>query len=230
MKFESNGLTRSTNFLIAWSACLPFEAFIEKSKVGKAAGDFIMHRECGTLVELNAAAGRAVGKMKATITQRFTISPGGAGGADGDGGPSLEPVQFDVDCDCRFHFFCFKDGAGEWKVKYVKLIYEKDKVVPVDGTRAPTFRKEILDLYPEGYKYLGAAQRMLGHAIDDSLPTPHDHTLWLDLYAKMGEWLDGQADVDLVGPVKAKNGGVAGRNGSQKHGANGNGTGNKTIV
>ena len=169
-----------------------------------------------------------MGKMKATITQRFTISAG-------DGSSSLEPVQFDVDCDCRFQFFCLKDGAGDWKVKYVKLIYEKDKVVPVDGTRAPAFSKDILDQYPEGYKYLGAAQRMLGHGIDDSLPTPHDHALWLDLYVKMGEWLDGQPDVDLVGPVKKKNGSAVSRNGnhlteglerdSEKNGTNGNGNG-----
>ena len=188
-------------FPTAWSRCQPYDVFIEKSKIGKAAGDFIMHRECGTLVELNAAAGRAVGKMKATITQRFSFPPaGGGGGASADGGvpSSLEPVQFDVDCDCRFHFFCLKDGAGEWRVKYVKLIYEKDKVVPVDGTRAPAFRKEVLDQYPEGYKYLGAAQRMLGHGIDDALPTPHDHVLWLDLYEKMEEWLDGRPDVYLL--------------------------------
>ncbi|KAE9389460.1 hypothetical protein BT96DRAFT_1003224 [Gymnopus androsaceus JB14] len=31
---------------------------------GKAKGDFIMHRECGTLVDLNPATNRAIGKMK----------------------------------------------------------------------------------------------------------------------------------------------------------------------
>ena len=182
-----------------------------------------MHRECGTLVELNAAAGRAVGKMKATITQRFRFpSASAADNSSGGGAPSssYEPVQFDVDCDCRFHFFCLKDGSGEWRVKYVKLIYEKDKVVPVDGTRAPAFRKEVLDLYPEGYKYLGAAQRMLGHGIDDALPTPHDHVLWLDLYEKMEQWLDGRPDVDLLSVgshVNGKNGGNGARNGHHHH-------------
>ncbi len=201
-------------FRTAWSRRQPYGVFIEKSKSGKAAGDFIMHRECGTLVELNATTQRAVGKMKATITQRFTMPARGEGGGGDSRVPSsFEPVRFDVDCDCRFHFFCLKDKAGEWKVKYVKLIYEKDKVVPVDGTRAPTFRREILDQYPEGYKYLGAAQRMLGHDIDGRLPTPNDHGLWLDLYEKMQQWLDGWPDIELSsGGVPAKKNGAV-RNG-----------------
>ncbi|KAI1206644.1 uncharacterized protein F4807DRAFT_438783 [Annulohypoxylon truncatum] len=151
-----------------------------------------MHRECGTLVELNPFKSRAVGKMKATITQRFRI-----GGNDSTG---IEPIVFDVDCDCRFHFFCLRDSA--WKVKYVKLVYEKDKLVPVDGKMTPSFAKETLDRYPEGYKYLGAAQSMLGHDVDVCLPTIQSPDLgaanpqWLELYDKMGQWLDGN-DIDL---------------------------------
>ncbi|KAK7751344.1 hypothetical protein SLS62_006750 [Diatrype stigma] len=224
-----------------WSREQPYDVFIEKSKLGKAAGDFIMHRECGTLVELNPDTERAVGKMKATITQRFTLSPslGGGEGAspnDGDGISSFEPVVFDVDCDCRFHFFCLKDGeAGDWKVKYVKLIYEKDKVVPVDGMRAPAFRKEVLDQYPEGYKYLGAAQRMLGHDIDGCLPTPNNHDLWLDLYKKMEQWLDGRPDIGLSSSgsgsggdgdsaiVKTKKNGVVGNGHNHANGHHENG-------
>ena len=45
-----------------------------------------MHRENGTLVDLNPVTGRAVGKMKATITQRFMFPEGAC----------------DVECDCRF--------------------------------------------------------------------------------------------------------------------------------
>lgn len=155
-----------------------------------------MHRECGTLVELSPSNGRAVGKMKATITQRFNIA--------GDDAAGIEPVVFDVDCDCRFQFFCFLDAdTDEWKVKYVKLIYEKDKLVPVDGKTLPRFTKDALDKYPEGYKYLGAAQSMLGHDIDVCLPTPQGlergsaNLLWLELYEKMEQWLDGLTDIDL---------------------------------
>ena len=64
-----------------------------EKKEGKANGDFIMHRENGTLVELNPKNGRTCGKMEATITQRFFFEQEGA---------------CDVECDCRFIFFCKK--------------------------------------------------------------------------------------------------------------------------
>ncbi|KAI1073570.1 hypothetical protein F5B20DRAFT_566638 [Whalleya microplaca] len=156
-----------------------------------------MHRECGTTVELNPTTQRAVGKMKATITQRFSLGAAGP--------PGVDPVVFDVDCDSRFHFFCFKDAeTGAWRVKYVKLIYDKDKLVPVDGKTLPTFTSEVLEKYPVGYRYLGAAQSMLGHDIDVALPTiqgPESgaaHRRWLDLYEAVEQWLEGAEDVDLT--------------------------------
>ncbi|KAK3934089.1 hypothetical protein QBC46DRAFT_274469 [Diplogelasinospora grovesii] len=162
-----------------WSGPQSVDQFIAISKAGKAKGVFIMHRECGTLVELSPEFRRAIGKMKATITHRFTSSDG---------------TEFDVDCDCRFIFFCEKTGT-DWKAKFVKLFYEKDKVVPVDGYSAPRFTKEELGMYPEGYRYLGAAQARLGYEIDLQLPTARNE-LWGRMYGEIEKWLDGK-DVDL---------------------------------
>lgn len=47
----------------------------------------------------------------------------------------------------------------------MKLFYEKDKVIPVDGHSVPDFDDSELNKYPEGYRYLGAAQSTLGHHI-----------------------------------------------------------------
>ncbi|GAP88872.1 putative catabolic 3-dehydroquinase [Rosellinia necatrix] len=209
-----------------WSKRQTIDGFIKVSKEGKSRGDFIMHRECGTSVDLNPHTRRAVGKMKATITQRFVIP--------GDAKRGVESVFFDVDCDCRFHFFCLEqpgsDGS-EWKVRYVKLIYDKDKVVPVDGKTAPVFSQEALQRYPKGYQYLGAAQHMLGHDVDEHLPTVQaaelgtENPLWLDMYDKMGQWLGGDDDIDLSSPIPSSKGvavdGETHSNGS----TNGNGGG-----
>lgn len=61
--------------------------FIKTSIQGRAAGDFIMHRENGTLVDLNPPAHRAIAKMKTTITQRFNVIG----------------ITFDIECDCLLH-------------------------------------------------------------------------------------------------------------------------------
>ena len=180
---------------------MQIDDFIETSIKGRTAGDFIMHRINGVLVDLNLEKGRAVGKMKATITQRFTI----------DG------IPCDVDADCRFIFFCQKNPDG-WKTRWSKLFYEKDKVVPVDGkTVPPSFSEEALAKYTEGksnsicwisngsgdanrhtfqgYKYLAVAQASLGHAILNDLPNANNQGFF-QMYEAMDDWLQGKT-IDL---------------------------------
>ena len=147
-----------------------------------------MHRENGTLVDLNPSTSRAVGKMKATITQRF----------------NMDNIPFDMECDCRFIFFCTKaptstsNGKPEWKTQYVKLFYEKDKLVSVDGKTVPTFTEEELNKYPVGYQYLGAAQAKLGHEILGGLPTMTNNQAFYDMYQAIDGWLQGKNVEELL--------------------------------
>jgi hypothetical protein len=156
------------------------------SKEGKSRGDFIMHRECGTLVDLNPATDRAIGKMKTTITQRF----------------SYEGVPYDVDCDNYFIFFCLRTDKG-WKAQWYKVFYVKDKLVMVGpptpdavAKLAQLFSKDNLDKYPEGYQYLAVAQHSIGHPIEMKLPTWRND-YYQKMYKCMGEWLEGK-DVNLA--------------------------------
>lgn len=141
-------------------------------------------------MELEASTGRAVGKMKATITQRFVEAGTG--------------VEYDVDCDCRFLFFCEDVARGTsdvsgakgmgmpvWKARYVKLVYEKDRVVPADGRSVPVFDKAVLEKFPEGYRFLGAAQEQLGYHIDVDLATVKNVKTWDRMYQGMESWLAG---------------------------------------
>ena len=157
---------------------MPIDEFIKVSIKGRANGDFIAHRECGTLAQVDLAKGRGLGKMKATITQRFTI----------------QGVLVDIDCDCRFIFFC-KLEDSEWKAQYVKLFYEKDKVVPIDGKTVPEFKKEDLAQYTPGYQYLAVAQHSLGHPILKDLPNAQNEG-FSKMYKAMADWIKGEK-VDL---------------------------------
>jgi hypothetical protein len=116
--------------------------------------------------------------MKATITQRFTI----------------QGIPVDIESDCRFIFFC-KIEDGEWKAQFVKLFYEKDKMIPVDGKTVPNFPKEELAKYTEGYQYLAVAQNSLRHPILNDLPNANNKG-WYDMYAAMADWLQGK-EIDL---------------------------------
>ncbi|KAK4506186.1 hypothetical protein PRZ48_004151 [Zasmidium cellare] len=168
-----------------WGGGVDIDDFIQISIKGREAGDFIMHRENGTLVELNPKNGRACGKMKATITQRYFFEKEGA---------------CDVECDCRFIFFCrkgtSKTGQPEWKIQYVKLFYEKDKVIPLDGKPLPDWDQSILNKFPEGYRWLGAAQEKLGHNMLYDLPAFDNQGFW-DLLKGMNLWLEGK-DEEVV--------------------------------
>ncbi|OJJ45866.1 hypothetical protein ASPZODRAFT_68951 [Penicilliopsis zonata CBS 506.65] len=174
-----------------WSGGMTIEDFIQTSISSRANGDFIMHRENGTLVDLNPKTNRAVGKMKATITQRFT----------------LDGIEFDVECDCRFIFWCIKAPTAAspdtpvWKINFKKLFYEKDKIVPVDGKNVPVFTKEELDKYPYGYHYLGAAQAKLGHKILTDLPTMNNEGFYKN-YEAMDVWLKGGNIESILGVPK----------------------------
>jgi hypothetical protein len=137
-----------------------------------------MHRENGTLVDLSLAKERAIGKMKATITQRFTI----------------ENIDVDVECDCRFIFWC-KIENGDWKVRYNRLFYEKDKLIPVDGKTVPAFGREELEKYPVGYRYLAVAQHGIGHPILGHLPTM-EGVGFVKMYEATHNWLEGK-EIDL---------------------------------
>lgn len=79
-----------------WTGRIPYNEFLKVSKAGMDNGAFIMHRCCGTTTDITPDATRAVTKMKAVITQRFTV----------DG------VDVDIEADCRFCFF-FEKVEGQ---------------------------------------------------------------------------------------------------------------------
>ncbi|EXJ75951.1 pep2-like protein [Cladophialophora psammophila CBS 110553] len=130
--------------------------FIEASQAGMDKGAFIMHRCHGITTDINREATRAVTKMKATITQRFAV----------------HGCEVDAESDCRFCFFWVKmPETGEWRARFVRHWYEKDKLIPVNPAKVPILDEERLMDYPSGYRYLAYLQEAtMGVAVLRDMP------------------------------------------------------------
>lgn len=96
----------------------------------------------------------------------------------------------------RFCMFFQRQGE-DWKVRFVRHFYEKDKLIPVDPRRVPTIDDAKLAVFPEGYRYLAYCQEacMKGIKVKRDMPghrgDEHD-----GLLRQCKQWLDGE-DVDI---------------------------------
>ena len=125
---------------------------MEASKAGMDKGAFIMHRCHGSSTDINEAATRAVTKMKATITQRFTLPCSH---------PQYSTCEADAESDCRFCFFWSRDPiTKDWKARFVRHWYEKDKLIAVDPRKIPELDDAKLEKFPPGYRFLGYCQEL----------------------------------------------------------------------
>ncbi|PYH88655.1 pathogenesis associated protein Pep2, partial [Aspergillus ellipticus CBS 707.79] len=185
-----------------WTGLTHHETFIAASQAGMDAGAFIMHRIHGSTTDINPAATRAVTKMKATITQRFSNLPCTAGGV----------CEADAESDCRFIFFWEKvqeadeeeEGGklagmvGQWRARFVRHWYEKDKLVVVTPGREPVLDLERLAGFPPGYRHLAYLQEetmgvkvlrdLPGHRREGDSVNGKKHDL---LYWMAKEWVQG---------------------------------------
>jgi hypothetical protein len=125
-----------------WSGRVHFRKFFEISKAGMNKGAFIMHRCNGVSTDICLDGTRAVTKMKAVITQRFTI----------DG------CVVGVEADCRFCCLWECDPQGDWRARLVRHWYEKDKMIPVNPNKVLNLCEERLLKYSPGYCMLAYCQ------------------------------------------------------------------------
>jgi hypothetical protein len=109
------------------------DEFIRVSKDGWNRGVSILHFLGGTSIDLTGK--RAIAQTKMTISQRAEV----------DG------VVCDIVCTGRFYDFFQKCKRG-WRVVHRQPIYEKDRIDPVVPGKGPELDREILALFPEGYR------------------------------------------------------------------------------
>jgi hypothetical protein len=147
------------------------DEFIAVSREGFEKGVSILHFLGGTSIDLTGS--RAIVQTKMTINQRALV----------DG------VECDVVCTGRFYDFIEKRD-GKWGVVLRQPIYEKDRIDPVDPTKAPKMDRQRLESFPVGYRHLAYLQEGLGFKVKPDMPGLTGRVVEA-LYARGQAWLNG---------------------------------------
>jgi hypothetical protein len=148
------------------------DEFIKVSREGYDRGVRILHFLGGSTIDIKGA--RAVAQTKMTIAQRAMV----------------EKVLCDVVCTGRFYDFLEK-RRGRWGLVLRRLIYEKDRLDPVDPSTTPKLDKKRLASFPEGYRHLAYLQAGIGYTIKADMPGLDGPEVEA-LYARGAAWLKGE--------------------------------------
>ena len=147
----------------------PFEAFIEAAQASWRKGSKSQHVLGGTMVELNGA--RALAQTRMTIMVRGM----------------LDAIEVDVACHGRF-FDRMEKREGVWRIARRGVIYEKDRIDPVDPAAKLVLDRELLARFPDGYRHLAYLQTRSGATVNPNLPTARGEALDA-LLAEAKVWL-----------------------------------------
>jgi hypothetical protein len=148
-----------------------FEDFIRVTEEGYARGVRILHFLGGSSIDLKGT--RAIAQTKMTISQRAPV----------DG------VVCDVVCTGRFYDFLEK-RRGRWGIVLRRLIYEKDRIDPVDPAAVLKLDQSLLEKFPVGYRHLAYLQTMIGYKVKEDMPGLDGPEVEA-LYALGAQWLKG---------------------------------------
>ena len=100
---------------------------------------------------------------------------------------TLHGVEVDVSCYAR-SYDRFVRAAGAWRIERREMIYEKDRLDPVDPAARMVLDQAALARYPGGYRHLAYLQAAGGARITPGLPVPGSEAL-ARLYAEGERWL-----------------------------------------
>jgi SnoaL-like domain len=151
----------------------PADDFIAHAAGPRPRGGPSGHVLGGTSVDLKGE--RAIAESKVSIQVRATI----------------EGVPCDVLSASRFYDF-FERRAGRWAIVLRQVIYEKDRIDPIDpAATPPVLDPALLGQFPEGFRYFGYIQTRGGWNPKRDTPTLRSPEAER-LYAAGKAWLDGK--------------------------------------
>src|SRR3974377_908746 len=97
----------------------------------------------------------------------------------------------DVGCAGRFYDF-FEHRGGRWGLVLRRLVYEKDRLDPVDPSAKLALDQDLLKRFPEGYRHLAYLQTKIGYKVKTDMAGLEGAELDA-LYAQGARWLKGEA-------------------------------------
>ena len=101
--------------------------------------------------------------------------------------PSGNSKACDVICSGRFYDFLEK-RRGRWGIVLRRLVYEKDRIDPVDPAQRIALDPAVLARLPHAYRHIAYVQSSGGARITQDLPMPGSKALER-LYAEGAAWL-----------------------------------------
>jgi SnoaL-like domain len=125
--------------------------FMARSRAAFAAGVKVYHSLGGSTVDV--AGLRALAQTKMQIIQRALV----------------HDVEVDVCCYGRF-WDVVEKRSGRWGLLQRRVIYETDRMSPVDPSASLKLDAELLKSFPEGYRHLAYLQTKAGMKVFQSLP------------------------------------------------------------
>jgi hypothetical protein len=129
-----------------------FEDFIEAARASWREHSRSHHSLGGTTIELNRT--RAIAQTRMTIHVRTR----------------LDEVEVDVACHGRFVDRVEKRN-GAWRIARRSVVYEMDRIDPVDPGARLVLDHALLERFPEGYRHLAYVQTRAGTQVSPDLPT-----------------------------------------------------------
>jgi hypothetical protein len=155
----------------------PFEEFIAANQKGWGKGLSILHQPGASSIDLNG--NRAVSITKMIISQRAVVNG----------------VLCDVNCLARHHDLWEKRN-GRWGLMMKDTIFDKDRIDPVNSGEVVKLDAELLNSFPEGYRYLGYLQSSIGYKVNKNKATLFGEPVE-KMYARGRAWLAGASFAEL---------------------------------
>ncbi len=135
-----------------------FEDFVESCRTSFSKGSHSQHFLGGTAAEIRGT--RALAQTRMSISVRS----------------QLDGVEVDAVCSGRF-FDRVERRDGVWRLLKRSVIYEKDRIDPVDPGATVSLDPTLLARFPEGYRHLAYLQTKNGARVNPNLPTARGEAL-----------------------------------------------------